>query len=234
MGGWSALRRRQERRNVQRKIPTQPRCENQSYPLGQCGGWKEYTGALLLTQNHLWLTYVQRIKREVELWSKIHDTDQGKHIIPFCGFYSPDGMRLWAPFFISRVSHAPIHFSALVSPWISNGDALTYVKRHDNLLNYRKLVRCCDRFSRRVLISSFQILGIAEGIRVLQSMDPPVIHGNLRAVRICYYNHIQERWYLQRKRYLSATTASPWSRTLRLPRYIMPFTAMRITWIIPL
>jgi hypothetical protein len=30
--------------------------------------------------------------------------------------------------------------SALVSPWIENGDALTYVKKHDKLLNYKNLV----------------------------------------------------------------------------------------------
>ncbi|KAF8328330.1 kinase-like domain-containing protein [Amanita rubescens] len=109
-----------------------------------------YEGRYLRSQDVRIKVIRSRIRREVELWSKIHNTDQGKHIIPFCGFYSPDGVRL-----------------ALVSPWISNGDALAYVERHDNLLNYRKL-----------------ILGVAEGIKVLHSMNPPVIHGNLRARKI--------------------------------------------------
>ena len=30
--------------------------------------------------------------------------------------------------------------SALVSPWMENGDALTYVKKHDRLINYKNLV----------------------------------------------------------------------------------------------
>ena len=38
--------------------------------------------------------YFQRIRREVELWSTIYAVDKGKHVIPFYGFYSPDGIRL--------------------------------------------------------------------------------------------------------------------------------------------
>ena len=36
----------------------------------------------------------QRIRREVELWSEIYAIDKGEHVIPFYGFYSPDGIRL--------------------------------------------------------------------------------------------------------------------------------------------
>ncbi|KAF8736321.1 hypothetical protein AX14_000497 [Amanita brunnescens Koide BX004] len=92
---------------------------------------------------------VKRIRREVELWAKVQERDQGQHIIPFYGFYTPDGLRI-----------------ALVSPWMENGDALTYVKKHQ-YLDYKRL-----------------ILGIAEGIKVLHSMDPPIIHGNLRAENV--------------------------------------------------
>ena len=38
--------------------------------------------------------YLQRIRREVEVWGKIYAVDKGKHITPFYGFYSPDGLRL--------------------------------------------------------------------------------------------------------------------------------------------
>ncbi|KAK2465787.1 hypothetical protein APHAL10511_002331 [Amanita phalloides] len=93
---------------------------------------------------------IERIRREIELWMKIYELDQGKHIIPFYGFCTSDGVRL-----------------ALVSPWIDNGDAMTYVKRHDRLVNYRGLIR-----------------GIAEGIQVLHSMDPPIIHGDLKADKV--------------------------------------------------
>lgn len=45
------------------------------------------------------------------------------------------------------------HASALVSPWINNGNALTYVKNHDRLVNYKNLVRRRFRdFSRQSLI----------------------------------------------------------------------------------
>ena len=37
---------------------------------------------------------LQRIRREVELWAKVQEKDQGQHIIPFYGFYTPDGLRL--------------------------------------------------------------------------------------------------------------------------------------------
>ncbi|KAF8331192.1 kinase-like domain-containing protein, partial [Amanita rubescens] len=93
---------------------------------------------------------VKRIRREVELWSEIYAVDKGKHVIPFHGFYSPDGIRL-----------------ALVSPWVDNGNALAYVMKNDNVLDYKKL-----------------IVGIAAGIKVLHSVKPPIIHGNLRAEKV--------------------------------------------------
>ncbi|KAF8351806.1 hypothetical protein F5887DRAFT_912476 [Amanita rubescens] len=93
---------------------------------------------------------IQRIRDEFEVWAKLHKQDQGKHIIPFHGFYSLDGLPL-----------------ALVSPWMNNGNALAYVKNRDRDINYGKL-----------------ILGIAEGIKILHSMKPPIVHGNLRAKNI--------------------------------------------------
>ncbi|KAF8341745.1 kinase-like domain-containing protein [Amanita rubescens] len=94
---------------------------------------------------------IQRISHEVESWAKIYERDQGEYILPFYGFYSPDGLRI-----------------ALVSPWMHNGDALTYVMHHDKDVNYyRKL-----------------ILDIAKGIKVLHDTNPVIVHGNLRAKNI--------------------------------------------------
>jgi serine/threonine protein kinase len=93
---------------------------------------------------------INRVRREIELWAKMYAIDKGRHIIPFYGFCTTDGIRL-----------------ALISPWIPNGDALTYVKMHDRLVNYRKLIR-----------------GIADGIGVLHMMVPPIIHGELKAAKV--------------------------------------------------
>ena len=38
--------------------------------------------------------YLQRIRREVQLWAEIFRMDQGKHVVPFYGFFTPDGFRL--------------------------------------------------------------------------------------------------------------------------------------------
>ena len=36
--------------------------------------------------------------------------------------------------------HANVHASALVSPWVNNGNALAYVEKNDDIVNYEKLV----------------------------------------------------------------------------------------------
>ncbi|KAF8633760.1 hypothetical protein AX15_001266 [Amanita polypyramis BW_CC] len=56
---------------------------------------------------------------------------------------------------------------ALVNPWMENQDALTYVKKNDRLINYKNLIR-----------------SIGEGIRFLHTMNPPIVHGGLKAEKI--------------------------------------------------
>ena len=36
--------------------------------------------------------------------------------------------------------YANVSASALVSPWVNNGNALAYVKKNDGVVNYKKLV----------------------------------------------------------------------------------------------
>ena len=58
------------------------------------------------------------------------------------------------------------HGIALVSPWMNNGDVLRYVKTYPDVDRKRIIRR------------------IAEGLRVLHTYDPPIVHGDLKAVRV--------------------------------------------------
>ncbi|KAJ7819223.1 TKL/TKL-ccin protein kinase [Mycena leptocephala] len=58
-------------------------------------------------------------------------------------------------------------FPYMVSPWQQNGTALTYVKTHDSKIDHVKLVK-----------------GVAQGIQILHSMNPPAVHGDIKASSI--------------------------------------------------
>ncbi|KAJ7699876.1 kinase-like domain-containing protein [Mycena rosella] len=58
-------------------------------------------------------------------------------------------------------------FPSMISPWQPNGTALNYVKQHDSKIDYLNLIK-----------------GIALGIQVLHSMNPPVVHGDIKASNI--------------------------------------------------
>ncbi|KAG8962783.1 hypothetical protein FRC05_005107 [Tulasnella sp. 425] len=55
--------------------------------------------------------------------------------------------------------------SMLVSPWCEHGSLATYVSKHSELTDYEKLKLLCDA---------------AEGIAHLHSLQPPVIHGDIK------------------------------------------------------
>ncbi|KAJ7937244.1 kinase-like domain-containing protein [Mycena leptocephala] len=58
-------------------------------------------------------------------------------------------------------------FPYMVSPWQKNGTALTYVKNADDKIDYLKLAK-----------------GVALGLQVLHGMNPPVVHGDIKASNI--------------------------------------------------
>ncbi|KAJ7179315.1 kinase-like domain-containing protein [Mycena filopes] len=95
----------------------------------------------------------QRFMRECDIWKEVWRVDQGKHILPFYGFCQLD-----------------VPFPFMISPFMSNGSAITYVKtslRRGNKIDYLSLVK-----------------GIALGIQVLHNMNPPIVHGDIKASNV--------------------------------------------------
>ncbi|KAF8211333.1 kinase-like domain-containing protein [Mycena galopus ATCC 62051] len=93
---------------------------------------------------------MRRFKRECDIWKKLWNMDKGKHVLPFYGFCQEDGP-----------------FPYMVSPWQTNGTALTYIKSANDKIDYVKLVK-----------------GVALGLQVLHGMSPHVVHGDLKASNV--------------------------------------------------
>ncbi|KAK7042194.1 TKL/TKL-ccin protein kinase [Favolaschia claudopus] len=92
---------------------------------------------------------LRRFYRECNIWKIIWEIDLGRHIVPIYGFCQEDGP-----------------FPYMVSPWMSNGTALSYVKTQPNV-DYKQIIE-----------------HIAIGMKVLHTMVPAVIHGDLKASNI--------------------------------------------------
>ncbi|KAF9534430.1 kinase-like domain-containing protein [Crepidotus variabilis] len=90
----------------------------------------------------------RRFAREANIWHEVWNRDHGAHIVPFYGYCQLD---------------AP--FPCMVSPWQTQGDALTYVKSKDKFLDYHVF-----------------IIYLAEGVQVLHNMS--LIHGDIRAANV--------------------------------------------------
>ncbi|KAJ8086242.1 hypothetical protein PM082_005065 [Marasmius tenuissimus] len=117
---------------------------------------------------------MRRFKREVKIWADIWNVDRGRHILPFYGFCQDDGP-----------------FPYMISPWQANGNSMEYVRRMDRAVDYRRMVLMLDSSAttERSLKIYLQVTGIAKGLRVLHSMKPSVVHGDLKAVNIVVDSH---------------------------------------------
>jgi serine/threonine protein kinase len=75
-----------------------------------------------------------------------------------------DGGRHLLPFYGFCQNDGPYPYT--VSPWQPNGTAINYVKKYPDI-DYVQMIR-----------------SIGEGIRILHSMDPPVVHGDIKGSNI--------------------------------------------------
>ncbi|KDR83338.1 hypothetical protein GALMADRAFT_235416 [Galerina marginata CBS 339.88] len=90
----------------------------------------------------------RRFTREAKIWGRVWKRDRGRHIVPFYGFCQIEGP-----------------FPCMISPWQRNGDAITYVRANDKLIDYIKF-----------------IVHIAQGVEVLHNME--LVHGDIRPINI--------------------------------------------------
>lgn len=125
---------------------------------------------------------LQRFRREVNIWNKVWENDQGRRILPLYGFCQDDG-----PFPCVRlvgVQLSPNHLhSYVVSPWHPNGTADKYVARFP-AIDHLALVSLADQIDIYPIHSNSQIRGISTGVHVLHTMVPPIVHGDLKGVHI--------------------------------------------------
>ncbi|KAJ3547750.1 hypothetical protein NMY22_g1528 [Coprinellus aureogranulatus] len=76
-----------------------------------------------------------------------------------------DRGRYIVPFYGFCHSEGP--FPYMISPWQENGDALSYVKRNDHKIDYPQFIK-----------------RIALGVQLLHTMNPPIVHGDIKPVGI--------------------------------------------------
>jgi len=97
----------------------------------------------------------KRFLREIKIWRDVWEQDKGNYILPFYGACHTDGP-----------------YPYMVSPWMKNGDALSYVKKYPDSVNRKFIIR-----------------HIAEGLRLLHTQNPPIAHGDIKAANILIDDH---------------------------------------------
>lgn len=72
----------------------------------------------------------------------------------------------------------------MVSRWMEDRDAFTYIRRHGEIVDRRSMVGCPSGYDGSFFnLGATQVRRIAKGLEILHSHDPPIAHGHLKAVR---------------------------------------------------
>ena len=116
------------------------------------------------------LIFLQECCQEAVIWKQL----KHNHILPFIGVNT----ELFSPSF------------CLISPWMSNGNVIDYLRQLEKVKhsNVSQLALDAVRFSHPVVSLwidiSIQIGSIASGMQYLHNFDPPIVHGDIRGVTL--------------------------------------------------
>jgi serine/threonine protein kinase len=104
---------------------------------------------------------MQGFASEVALWRQLSHPN----VLPFFGVYHWHGLL------------------CLVSPWMKAGNVNEFLEQFPRA-NRLNLVRIARQFIYVEISKNSQVLDIARGLEYLHQMDPNVVHGDLKGVRI--------------------------------------------------
>jgi serine/threonine protein kinase len=75
---------------------------------------------------------------------------------------------------------------AIVTPWMPNGNLLQFLRRNDMVDRYRIVCNpsILSHYSSLQLLSSRQLIQIADALKFLHERSPKVIHGDVRGANV--------------------------------------------------